>query len=176
VTDFQILCPCHRKPVDIILDASSEGKKYYCHISKKQLFNNFILTKEVNMANKPRDPDETWPGDMEEFPDEESSFPEEEENGPPEEEGEEEDTPKEETREDLDEAGFLKKQSEQIELFEGDKIYNVLQTALTDVNGELKKVDKQIDNKKIEKSILIKKKEELQEAIKIYEEQQSDNE
>jgi hypothetical protein len=166
VTEYITLCKCHDEPVKIVPNQGTSGNKYYCPVTGDQIFS--FIHKEVNMANKPRDPDETWPGDMEELPDEESSFPEEE--------GEEEDTPKEEEREDLEEADFLKKQSEQIELFEGDKIYNVLQTALTDVNGELKKVDKQIDNKKIEKSILIKKKEELQEAIKIYEEQQSDNE
>jgi hypothetical protein len=85
--------------------------------------------------------------------------------------------PEEEEVELLEEEAEEKEgKPEQPFLFEGDKVYNVLHTALTDVNEELKKVDKQIDNKKLEKSLLINKKEELQEAIKIYEKQRADSE
>lgn len=157
MTEYQALCKCHHEPVKDVLNGSTSGKKYYCRVSGKQLFS--FIYKEINMPKKKDNPETEEI--LSQFPDEEEEkinvieepfFPEEEEIELPEDEAE------------------GKKKPEQPFLFEGDKVYNVLHTALTDVNEELKKVDKQIDNKKLEKSLLIDKKEELQEAIKIYEE------
>lgn len=153
MTEYIILCKCHKKPVRI--EKIHERKKCYCAVTGDQIFS--FIHKEVDMNKKSRDPDETWPGDMAEFPDEEEKA---EESSFPEEGAENE----------------KKEGPEQPFLFEGDKVYNALQTSLTDVNEDLKKVDKQIDSKKLEKSLLINRKEELQEAIKIYEEQRKEKE
>jgi hypothetical protein len=153
VTEYITLCKCHEKPVDIVPNQGTSGNKYYCSVTGDQIFS--FIHKEVDMNKKSRDPDETWPGDMAEFPDEEEKADKAEESSFPEEEAEKKDN----------------KGAEQPFLFEGDKVYNALQTSLTDVNDALKKVDKQIDNKKLEKSLFINRKEELQEAIKIYEKQ-----
>jgi hypothetical protein len=148
MTKYITLCKCHEKPVEIVPNQGTPGNKYYCSVTGDQIFS--LIHKEVDMNKKPRDPDETWPGDAAKFPDEKENT---EESSFPEEEAENEGKP------------------EQPFLFEGDKVYNALQTSLTDVNEALKKVDKQIDSKKLEKSLLINRKEELQEAIKIYEKQ-----
>jgi hypothetical protein len=160
-------CTCHDEPVDVIPKGDTAGYNYYCHKTGKQLF-KFIHRKEINMEQKePRNPEDTWPGDAPNFPDEEI--------------GEEPDMeePKEgETGVEMEktEGGLTGEEEEQPFLFEGDKVYNALHTALTDVNEDIKKCDKALDNKKLEKKLLQKRKEELQDAIKIYKNQQSEKE
>jgi len=103
--------------------------------------------------------EDTWPGDAPNFPDEdigEALDFNEEESG------------NEEIPEQTEE--------EQPFLFEGDKVYNALHTALTDINDSLKKTEKKLDHTKIEKEILQKRKAEIQEAIEVYEKQRAEAE
>ena len=110
--------------------------------------------------------EDTWPGDAPNFPEEDiGEEPDLEEEGHGNEEIPEEGEDKPEQIEE-----------EQPFLFEGDKVYNALHTALTDINDSLKKTEKKLDHTKIEKEILQKRKVEIQEAIEIYEKQRAETE
>jgi len=103
--------------------------------------------------------EDTWPGDAPNFPDEDI--------------GEAPDFNEEESA-----NGEIPEQTEEEQpfLFEGDKVYNALHTALTDINDSLKKTEKKLDHTKIEKEILQKRKAEIQEAIEVYEKQRAEAE
>jgi len=62
-----ILCRCHKQPVrtKTVKGKSFGTKKYYCTVTGRQLFNNFIHEKvKINLRN----PDDTWDGDVVECP------------------------------------------------------------------------------------------------------------
>ena len=110
--------------------------------------------------------EDTWPADAPNFPDEDIGEEPDLEEGEP---GNEESTDEGEDKPEQTEE-------EQPFLFEGDKVYNALHTALTDINDSLKKTEKKLDHTKIEKEILQKRKAEIQEAIEVYEKQRAEAE
>ena len=154
----KIFCPCHLTPVNEVPHGSAGRFKYYCSVTGDQLFT--FKYKEKNMAqSKQENLEDTWPGDAPNFPDEDI--------------GEAPDFNEEESA-----NGEIPEQTEEEQpfLFEGDKVYNALHTALTDINDSLKKTEKKLDHTKIEKEILQKRKAEIQEAIEVYEKQRAEAE
>lgn len=172
----KIFCTCHLKPVKVVPNQRDSSKNdYLCPVTDKVLYRFNYKSKEKNMPDE--NLEDTRPGEEAEL----TKFPDEEESRDVpifNEEGHSNEEPPEESFEEEKEGetGEVMEESEQPFLFEGDKVYNALHTALTDINDCLKRTNKKLDHTKVEKEVLLTRKKEIQEALEVYEKQRSEKE